>query len=108
MKIVTVDISTTSPPHKYVARYIVLRDRSCREVMKVARENQGVWVFVFATRTVAECPDYLYLRRMAKRDARYQLVVAPVYVGNFKPIEYAIMQVVDRTLRCDREEVAPR
>lgn len=103
-KLVTVNV-TLSPMPKYVAKYIVLRNCSCREVMATARKNPNVWVFPFVTHTVGECPNYTWLGRMAKRDARYSLVVRPLWIGNLKPVESAIEQIVVRTLGTDCEEV---
>jgi len=94
------------PAPEHVHKYLVLRDKSCCEVMRIARENQGVWIFVFATKTAEACPDYRYLGRVARRDARYRLVVQPMYVGNLSPVEDAISEIVDRVLGgAPREEV---
>ena len=90
---------------KYVAKYIVLRNCSCREVMATARKNPDVWIFPFVTRTIGECPNYTWLGRTAKHDARYSLVVQPLWIGNLKPVESAIEQIVARTLGTEREEV---
>ena len=104
MKTVVVD-AQFKPPPRYVAKYAVLRDRSCREVMALARRNPDVWLFPFVTGAVEDCPNYRWLGRAARRDARYRLVVQPMYVGNLSPVEAAIEQVVANALGPDREEV---
>ena len=73
--------------------------------MATARKNPDVWIFPFVTCTAGECPNYTWLSRMAKHDARYSLVVQPLWIGHLGPAESAIEHIVARTLGTDREEV---
>ena len=104
MKFVTINASIPPMP-KYITKYIVLRDKTCREVLGVARRNPGVFIAVFATKSVKECPDYNYLRRVAKHDPRYADVMQPLYVGNLKPVESTIEQIVASWFGACSEEV---
>ena len=106
MKIVNVMVdpaTLSSPVERYVPRYMALRDKIRREVLAAARANPGVFVFPFATGRPEDAPDYRWLARRGQgwRDH----IVRPIYVGNLRPVDQAISQIITLTLGSDAEEV---
>lgn len=100
-------VNCAVPPYEWRPEYIILRDKTCNEVMATARRNPGVWIFPFATGAVEDAPDYRWIRK--RRDPAYELVTAPWYLGNFarEDIEPLIRRIVVACLGASAMERTP-
>ena len=100
-------VNCALPSYERHSEYMILRDKTCNEVMATARRNPGVWIFPFATGAVEDAPDYRWLRK--RWDPAYELVAAPWYLGNFarEDIEPLIRRIVVAALGEGAVEKAP-
>lgn len=95
-KIVHVNVTVLPEPYTWPVEYIILRDKTRKEVLAVARNNPRVFIFPFATGKVEDVPDYRWLKRSGDESRSY--IVMPIYVGNLTPTEDAIQQIVKVSL----------
>jgi hypothetical protein len=92
----------------YRHRYAILRDKTAEEVLDFAKRHKKVFVFVFATKSIDECPDYSALDPVQHPDLYCSSddlshIVQPHYVGNFVEPENAIQEIVRFSLAEDFE-----
>ncbi len=104
-KIVNVNVTVRPEPFTWPVEYIILRDKTRKEVLAVARQNPRVFVFPFATGKVEDVPDYRWLKRTGDESRSY--IVMPMYVGNLTPVEDAIQTIVKGSLGMDATERKP-
>jgi hypothetical protein len=95
------------PKYVYRPEYAILKDKSAEEVIQFAKRHRKVFVFVFATKSVDECPDYSLLAPPDDPDLVFDPdldhVVQPQYIGHFVDPEDAIQQIVKASLAEDFE-----
>ncbi len=89
--IVTVNVSLPAMP-PYRPEYIVLRNKTLRQIRRVARQNLGVWIYPFCTGKVKDVPNYSGFQRRGKPEDSY--ILQPLYVGNLKPVDDAIREIL--------------
>jgi hypothetical protein len=84
----------------YRPKYAKLLNKSCDEVIGFARSHRDMFVFPFITLPVGECGDYNALKEVD--DLPH--IAPPIYVGNLKPMDSAIRQIMENTLGLELSE----
>lgn len=103
-KIVHID-AKAEPPKPPVPEFIVLRNKTLRQIRRVARENPGVWIYPFCTGKVKAVPNYCGFQRRGKPEDSH--ILRPFYVGNLRPVEDAIKGIVLHAFGPDAIERKP-
>lgn len=97
-QIITVDIGDMIlSGSTYRPKYAVLMNRTRQQIVAFARAHPKVFVFPFVSLPPESCPDYRWLRR--KDCAIRDHIVQPMDVGNLKPMDEAIRQIIVASLR---------